>query len=88
VQPNRQGRNVPKAITNPNVLAIAAGRLQSQDADWREWAACVLRSLGQQASGVKPDFMMPISREHPRFEDATNVLRRLAPELLGEYPPR
>jgi HEAT repeat protein len=80
--------NVPKAITNSNVLAIAAARLQSQDADWREWAAYVLRAAGQQAGGVKPDFMMPISREHVRFEDATNVLRRLAPELLSDQSPR
>ena len=79
---------MPKAIANSNVLAIAAARLQSPEADWRKWAAYVLRAVGQQASGVRPDFMMPISREHPRFEDATNVLRRLAPELLGDLPPR
>jgi hypothetical protein len=80
--------DVPKAITNSTVLAIAAARLQSQDADWREWAACVLRAVGQQASGVKPDFMMPLGREHPKLEDATNVLRRLAAELPGDHPPR
>ena len=78
--------DVPKAITNSNVLAIAAARLRSQDAEWREWAAWVLRAAGQQASGVKPDFMMPMSREHLSFEDATNVLCRLAPELLGRNP--
>ena len=48
----------------------------------------MLRAVGQQVSGVKPDFMMPMSREHLKFEDATNVLRRLAPELLGDHPPR
>jgi hypothetical protein len=32
--------------------------------------------------------MMPMSREHLRFEDATNVLRRLAAELPGDHPPR
>jgi len=48
----------------------------------------VLRAVGQPASGVKADFIMPMSREHLRFEDATNVLRRLAPELLGDDPPR
>jgi len=79
---------VPKAITNSNALAIAAARLQSQDANWREWAAWVLRAVGQQASGVKPDFMMPMSREHLRFEDATNVLRRPVPELLGGHALR
>jgi len=78
--------NVPKAIANSNVLAIAAARLQSQDDGWREWAAYVLRAVGQQASGAKPDFMMPISRQHLKFEDATNELRRLAPQLLDEPP--
>jgi hypothetical protein len=78
--------NVLKAISNSNVLAIAAARLQSQDADWREWAADALRAVGQQASGVKPNSMMPMSREHLRFEDATNVLGRLAPELFDDQP--
>ena len=79
---------MPKAITNSNVLAIGAARLQSQNGSWREWAAYVLRAVGQQASGAKPDFMMPISRQHLKFEDATNVLLHLAPELLGDHPPR
>ncbi|SPE53444.1 hypothetical protein SBV1_1720009 [Verrucomicrobia bacterium] len=70
------------------LLPIAATRLQSQDADWREWAAYVLRAIGQQASGMKPDFMAPISRQGLILEDATNVLRRLAPELLGNGPSR
>jgi hypothetical protein len=74
--------SVPTAVTNSKVLAIAAEALQSPDEDRREWAAYALRAIGQQASGVKPDFMMPISRQDMRFEDATNVLRRLAPELL------
>ena len=78
--------DVPEAITNSNALAIAAARLQSPDADWREWAAYLLQALGQQASGIKPDLMMPMSREHLRFEDATNVLRRLGPKLLGRNP--
>ena len=69
-------------------VRVAAARLQSQDADWREWAAYVFRAAGEQAGGVKPDSMMPMSREHLKFEDATNVLRRLAPELLGDHPPR
>jgi HEAT repeat protein len=73
---------VPMAITNSNILKIAATRLQSQDADWQEWAAYVLRAIGQQASGMKPDFMSPISRHDLMREDATNLLRRLAPELL------
>jgi hypothetical protein len=29
-----------------------------------------------------------MSREHLKFEDATNMLRRVAPELLGDHPPR
>jgi hypothetical protein len=78
--------DVPEAITNSNVLAIAAATLQSPEADWREWEACVLRAISQQASGVKPNSMMPMSREHLRFEDATNVLRRLAPELFDDQP--
>jgi hypothetical protein len=80
--------SVPTAITNSNVLAIAATRLQSQDAEWREWAAYVLRAIGQQASGMKPDFMAPISRRGLMLEGATNVLRRLAPQLIESEPTR
>lgn len=74
--------STPTALTNAEVIRIAAEALQSSDPDRREWSAYVLRAIGQQASGTKPDFMMPISRQDLRFEDATNVLRRLAPELL------
>ncbi len=78
--------SAPAALTNYQVLAIAAQALRSADADRREWAAYALRAIGQQADGVKPDFMMPITRQSLRFEDATNVLRRLAPELLRNGP--
>ena len=78
----------PEAITNSNVLAIAAARLQTQDAEWQEWAARLLRAIGQQANGQKPDFMVPISRRDSMLEDATNVLRRLAPSLLLDKPSR
>jgi len=78
----------PTAITNSEVVAIAAEALRSPDAELREWAAYALRAIGQRAGGVKPDFMMPISREDMRFEDATNVLRRLAPQLLRDNSSR
>ena len=45
----------------------------------------MLRAGGQQVSGVNPDFMMPTNREHLRSEDATKVLRRLAPELWSKW---
>jgi hypothetical protein len=80
--------SVPTAITNSGVLAIAAEALQSKDEERREWAAYVLRAIDQQASGTKPDFMMPISRQDMRFVDATNILRRLAPQLLGKKSPK
>jgi hypothetical protein len=64
------------------VRAVAA-RLQSPDAEWRGWAADVLRAVGQQARGVKPDFITPVSGEHLKFEDATDVLRRLARNCLA-----
>jgi len=78
----------PSAITNTQVLAIAAEGLQSANAERRQWAAWVLGAIGQQASGTKPDLMHPISRRGLMLEDATNVLRHLAPELLDKGPPQ
>ena len=43
------------------ILAIAAARLQVPDASWREWAAYVLRAVGQQPGGVQPDFIASAS---------------------------
>ncbi len=80
--------SVPTALTNSEVLEIAAEALQSPHEDRREWAAYALRAIGQQASGLKPDFMMPVSQQETRFVDATNVLRRLAPQLLGKDAPQ
>ena len=46
--------------------------------------AYALRAIGQQARGVKPDFMGMIYRPGQIPENPTNVLRHLAPELLGD----
>lgn len=78
----------PTALTNSEFLALAAEALQSSDAERRDWAAEALRASGQQASGSKPDLSVPISRRDQSFEDATNVLRRLAPELLRSGPAK
>jgi HEAT repeat protein len=73
----------PSALTNAAVLALAAEGLQSADDDRRHWAARVLRATDQQSRGIKPDLMVPVGHEDQMLEEATNTLRRLAPELLG-----
>jgi len=74
----------PQTLTNTAVLAIAADGLRSPDIDRRTWAAQLLRAAGQQASGEKPDYMVLGGRWDKVFEDATNALRLLAPELLRQ----
>ena len=74
--------SAPEALLSSNVLVIAAQGLRSSDLDRRFWAAMVLRAAGQQAEGVKPDLMVPGGRMDGVLLDATNALRRLAPELL------
>jgi HEAT repeat protein len=74
--------SAPEALLSSNVLVIAAEGLSSSDPDRRFWAAEVLRAAGQQADGIKPDLMVPGGRTDGVLSDATNALRRLAPELL------
>src|ERR1035437_10347301 len=75
----------PQGLTNPCVLAIGAeGLLRSTPySERRGTAALLLRAAGQQALGAKLDVWVP-----PRdgwdqvFTEATNALRRLAPQFL------
>jgi HEAT repeat protein len=79
---NTLAYRVPTAITNSAVLALAARRLQSQDDDWQGWAAYALMLIDQQARGSKLGFY----QRGLTLPEATNVLRRLAPQLLDAGP--
>jgi HEAT repeat protein len=72
----------PWALTNATVISVVARDFQSEDPELRQWGAQVLRSIGQQAHGEKPDCMVPVDHEN-FFREATNVLRQLHPELLS-----
>lgn len=76
-------QSMPNTLTNITVLSTAADRLDSPDPDERKWAAQLLRAAGQQARGVKPDLGVPLGGWNATFAEATNALRRLAPELLN-----
>jgi hypothetical protein len=77
---------VPQGLTNPVVLAAAAENLRSADEDRRLLAAELLRAADQQARGLKPDDSMPLRERYKLVDSATNILRRLAPELLDRTP--
>jgi HEAT repeat protein len=72
----------PQALTNATVLEIGAEGLCSTNAERRLWAAQLLRAAGQQASAQRPDYAVPGGRWDEVLQDATNALRRLAPQLL------
>lgn len=74
----------PRALTNATVLAIAAEGLRSPDAERSFTAARVLRAAGQQAEGKQPDIEVPGGRSDAVRVEATNALRRLAPQLLTD----
>lgn len=76
----------PQALTNTSVLATAAQSLQSGDSGARFWGAKVLRAAGQQARGERPDLEGPVPDSEALYLDATNVLRRFAPDLLSRRP--
>ena len=74
--------NAPQGLTNTVVLAAAADSLRSADEDRRLDAAKLLRAADQQARGWKPDLVIPRREQAELLDSATNILRRLAPELL------
>jgi len=76
----------PWALTNATVVSVVAKSFQSGDPERREWGAQVLRSIGQQAHGEKPDCSAPIFDKN-FYPDATNVLRQLRPELFDDKVP-
>ena len=72
----------PQWLTNTTVLAAAAENLYSADEDRRRLAAEFLRAADQQARGQKPDLSGSRLERDKWLDSATNILRRLAPELL------
>ncbi len=77
----------PQALTNATVLAIAAKEMRLTGSR-RKWAAQLLRAAGKQAEGATPDLLV----RQPGgwdliFQEATNALRRLAPQLLDHSSP-
>jgi hypothetical protein len=78
--------SVPQGLTNPVVLAAAADNLRSADKDRRFVAAELLRAADQQAHGWKPDLSIPRQEGDELLDSATNILRRLAPQLLEKTP--
>jgi HEAT repeat protein len=77
--------DMPLALTNSEVLALGANRLKGSvpNSGQHIWASLLLRAAGQQARGQKPDLMLPLRGGWNQvYQDATNALKQLAPELL------
>lgn len=70
----------PQQLTNNEVLAFAAKTLHSDNIEKRHWGADVLCVAGQQAEGVAPDIARAGDDWDARMKNATNALRRLAPQ--------
>jgi hypothetical protein len=75
---------LPQALTNSAVLAAAADNLRSTDPRRQDAAAEVLRAADQQARGQTPDLLIPRRERDSLLDHATNILRRLAPQLLDK----
>jgi hypothetical protein len=78
---------LPQTLTNSAVLAAAADNLRSADEDRRLAASRLLRAADQQARGQKPDLYLPLRERDSLLDHATNILRRLAPQLLEKPLP-
>ena len=79
-------RTEPQALTNSAVLAMMAEGLRSEDSKKKFWAAKVLRLAGQQASGKGRKPSIADLDLAGTFQEATNTLRQLAPQLLDGTP--
>jgi HEAT repeat protein len=77
---------LPHALTNTAVLAAAADNLRSADEDRRLVAAELLWAADQQARGEKPELSIPRRERENLLDSATNILRRLAPQLPERTP--
>jgi hypothetical protein len=79
-------RTEPQALTNSAVLAMMAEGLRSEDPKKKFWAAKGLRLAGQQASGKGRKPSIADLDLAGTFQEATNTLRQLAPQLLDGTP--
>jgi hypothetical protein len=76
-------RESPQVLTNGALLTMLAADLQSSDPEARDWAALMLRAADQQARFGQPQHLAEVLEGMGQVRnEATNRLRRLAPQLL------
>jgi HEAT repeat protein len=84
-------RASPEVLTNAALLSMVAAELHSPDPEARDWAARMLRAADGQSSFAKPQHLADLVESHGSMSqirnEATNALRRLAPQLLRSGPP-
>jgi HEAT repeat protein len=84
-------RASPEVLTNAALLTVLAAELQSPDPEARDWAALMLRAADGQSRFAKPQHLADLADVHGNMSqirnEATNALRRLAPQLLRNGPP-
>jgi hypothetical protein len=71
------------APTNRQIIVVAAQALQSPHENVRDWAARTLNDMSASTQQFDPRSQRPME---PIYREATNTLRRLAPELLPAHP--
>jgi HEAT repeat protein len=78
----------PHFLTNSAVLVIGSDGLKKSIGNRQKFAAQLLRAAGQQSQGVRPDLTVSWPGEWSAvFQEATNTLLRLAPQLLKDPSP-
>jgi hypothetical protein len=81
-------RASPEVLTNAALLTILATELNSPDPEARDWAALMLRAADGQSRFAKPQHLAEVLGGMNQIRnEATNVLGRLAPQLLRNGPP-
>jgi HEAT repeat protein len=80
-------RSAPGELTNSVALTAFMKGLNSAEEETRGWAARGILAAGQRAAGKKPSLAASEGPLAGLCLEATNVLRRLAPELLTNAVP-
>ncbi len=81
-------RESPQVLTNAALLKMLATELHSPDPEARDWAALMLRAADGKSRFAKPQPLWEVFESMSQIRtEATNALRRLAPQLLRDSPP-
>ena len=82
-------KTAPAQLTNNAMLVMANRALDSPDPGLRSWALSALSNFGRDALVKSPDFVAMLNYSDPVVRmHATQIIHRMAPEMITNAPPQ